>query len=79
VMGDFNAPIESVWLDRFRSEFREAFLTAGAGYAPTWPDPAPVLKLDQIWLNRRLDVRRAWQTRTWRSDHRMQWAEIVVR
>ncbi|HUQ69752.1 MAG TPA: endonuclease/exonuclease/phosphatase family protein, partial [Planctomycetaceae bacterium] len=77
VMGDFNTPDESVWFAPFRPEFRETFRTAGRGYAPTWPWPAPVLKLDHIWVNRQVDVRRAWQTSTWHSDHRPQWAELA--
>jgi hypothetical protein len=59
-----------------RRNFREAFLTAGSGYAPTWPWPAPMLKLDQIWLNRFVTPDHAWQQSTWRSDHRMQWADV---
>lgn len=76
VMGDFNAPDDSVWFEPLRAEFREAFRTAGQGYVPTWPRPAPVLKLDQIWVNRRVEVRRAWQQRTWQSDHNIQWASV---
>lgn len=78
VMGDFNTPVESVHMDAIRGRFREAFQAAGLGYIPTWPWPAPVLKLDQLWLNRPVNPRRAWQTGTWRSDHRMQWLEFDV-
>ena len=78
VMGDFNTPVDSAWMTGIRARFQEAFLTAGEGYAPTWPLPIPVLKLDQIWLNRRVQVQRAWQTSHWRSDHRAQWAEVTV-
>jgi len=78
VMGDFNTPVESVWMMPIRRQFREAFLTAGTGYIPTWPWPLPVLKLDQIWINRLVDVRHAGQTGTWRSDHRVQWARLAI-
>lgn len=76
VMGDFNTPDESVWLSEFQPKFREVFRTAGSGYAPTWPWPCPVLKLDQVWVSREIDVERSWQTGTWRSDHRIVWAKI---
>lgn len=76
VMGDFNAPDESVWLEGIQPKFREVFRAAGSGYAPTWPWPVPVLKLDQIWISRNIGLRRAWQTGSWRSDHRIVWAEV---
>lgn len=79
VMGDFNAPDDSVWFKPLRAEFREAFRTAGQGYAPTWPWPAPLLKLDQIWVNRHVEVCRAWQQKTWHSDHRIQFATVKFR
>lgn len=79
VMGDFNTPDDSVWLAEIRREFREAFRTAGKGYVPSWPWPAPVLKLDQIWVNRYVDVHAAWQTSTWHSDHRVQWGDISIK
>lgn len=78
VMGDFNTPVESVHMDVIRGRFREAFLAAGSGYVPSWPWPAPVLKLDQLWISRQVNPRRAWQTGTWRSDHCMQWLEFDV-
>lgn len=76
VMGDFNTPDDSLWMADLRRNFREVFRAAGQGYVPTWPWPVPVLKLDQIWVNRFFDVHAAWQQATWRSDHRAQWAEI---
>lgn len=76
LMGDFNTPIESAWMSPLRDNYREASLTAGSGYLPTWPWPVPVLKLDQIWLNRHVEVRRAWQAGTWHSDHRIQGLEF---
>ncbi|MCC7418763.1 MAG: endonuclease/exonuclease/phosphatase family protein [Planctomycetaceae bacterium] len=72
IMGDFNTPADSTWLDSFRSEMRlqHAFETAGTGYAATWPMPCPVLTLDQVWADRSVEVlqcRHEWSTR---SDHR---------
>jgi endonuclease/exonuclease/phosphatase (EEP) superfamily protein YafD len=72
IMGDFNTPTDSAWLDRFRSELQlqHAFETAGTGYAATWPVPLPVLAIDQVWADRSVEVlscRHEWTTR---SDHR---------
>jgi vancomycin resistance protein VanJ len=78
VMGDFNTPDDSVWFDGLRQDYREAFRAAGKGYVPTWPWPAPVLKLDHIWVHRGIDVRRSWATGTWRSDHRPVWGEVSL-
>jgi endonuclease/exonuclease/phosphatase (EEP) superfamily protein YafD len=78
LMGDFNTPDNSVWLANIREYFQEAFRAAGSGYVPTWPWPAPVLKLDQIWVPRSMPVRRGWQQFTWRSDHRAQWAAVAI-
>jgi vancomycin resistance protein VanJ len=76
VMGDFNTPDDSFWFDGLKSDYREVFRAAGRGYAPTWPWPVPVLKLDQIWVSRQVEVHGARQGTTWRSDHRPQWAEV---
>ncbi len=76
VMGDFNTPDDSVWFDGLKRDLREVFRAAGRGYVPTWPWPVPVLKLDQIWVNRHVEVQSARQEATWRSDHRPQWAMV---
>ncbi len=70
IAGDFNTPLDSIHLDLLRTlGLHEAFETAGSGYLPTWPVPCPVLSLDQIWLDGRLqpiDCERRWN---WRTDH----------
>ena len=78
LMGDFNTPDDSVWFTGIQKNYRETFRAAGSGYVPTWPWPAPVLKLDQIWVPKTMRVRRSWQTYTWRSDHRALWAELSL-
>lgn len=70
IAGDFNTPLDSVHLDQLRAQgLAEAFETAGSGYLPTWPVPAPVLSLDQIWVSKQfrpVHCVRAWN---WRTDH----------
>lgn len=69
VVGDFNTPPDSVHYDHLRTRFRNAYEAAGAGWAPTWPMPLPVLAIDQAWLNERAPVRRCDVRHTWLSDH----------
>lgn len=78
VMGDFNTPDDSVWFDELHHQLHEVFSIAGSGYAPTWPWPMPVLKLDQMWINEWLRVQQAWRTTTGRSDHRPIWAKVSL-
>lgn len=79
VMGDFNTPPESAWFDSLRSRFRNAFEEAGTGYASTWPLPAPVLTLDQIWVDGGLEVEECRHEWTTRSDHRPVTCAVRVR
>ena len=70
VAGDFNTPLDSVHFRLLRDlGLKEAFETAGSGYLPTWPLPCPVLSLDQIWLDPRLEPVRCVRDWNWRSDH----------
>lgn len=79
VMGDFNTPPESVHFDRLRRTCRNAFESAGTGYAATWPVPLPVLSLDQMWATDKVTIhgcRHLWSTR---SDHRPVRTTISIR
>ena len=70
LMGDFNTPTNSVHFKGLRQKWSNAFEHVGEGYAPTWPVPAPMLVLDQIWYNERIEPTRCeleWSTA---SDHR---------
>ncbi len=79
LMGDFNAPTDSVLFEPLRRDFRHAFETAGTGYAPTWPLPVPVLTIDQVWANAGIEIRNCDLQSTWGSDHRIVGAEIALR
>ncbi|HVJ67010.1 MAG TPA: endonuclease/exonuclease/phosphatase family protein, partial [Caulifigura sp.] len=70
IIGDFNTPMDSVHLGLLRNMgLTEAFESAGSGYQPTWPVPCPVLSLDQIWLDPRLQPISCSRHWSWRSDH----------
>lgn len=70
IVGDFNTPDDSVWFEPLRQQARSGIRSAGSGYAATWPNPLPVLALDQLWFNRHCNIfscRAGW---TALSDHR---------
>jgi vancomycin resistance protein VanJ len=56
VMGDFNTPLDSVWLGPLRQGLSNPFETARADPLPTWPSPFPFVAIDQVWLDPRLEV-----------------------
>lgn len=70
VLGDFNTPLESLNFAALRRGHVNAFEQAGSGYAATWPSFAPVLSLDQAWVNSRVEVLECRHGRTAASDHR---------
>jgi endonuclease/exonuclease/phosphatase (EEP) superfamily protein YafD len=78
MMGDFNTPADSLHFNALRNSFSHAFELHGDGYAATWPLPLPVLQLDHIWANRRVDVSRCIAGWSSSSDHRpvMAWIRI---
>ena len=78
LMGDFNTPTDSVLLTPLRRDYRNAFETAGDGYAPTWPTIAPVLTIDQMWTGAGLETRRCTAGWSLASDHRWLLAEIAT-
>lgn len=76
VIGDFNAPRDSVHVAGMRTHFTNTFEKAGLGCGATWPMPFPVLSLDQIWCGAGLVPVRCWHEVTFRSDHRPVVAEL---
>lgn len=68
-LGDFNTPLASRCFDPWRaSGSQHAFEAAGAGYAPTWPAPLPVLTLDHLWARGLVPLRAEAPIRA-ESDH----------
>jgi endonuclease/exonuclease/phosphatase (EEP) superfamily protein YafD len=69
VMGDFNIPTDSVFLDRLRRSCVNAFEVAGNGNSATWPSPVPVLSLDQVWTSGPLRAASCRHLNNSKSDH----------
>lgn len=79
VMGDFNTPSDSVFLDPWRERLSNAFEARGRGLAATWPAPLPVLSLDQLWASPSVRILRCEHSGGWPSDHRSVLADVAVR
>ncbi len=79
IAGDFNTPPDSMHFAAMRSDLRNGFEMSGGGYAPTWPSFAPVIALDQIWVNAQIDAYRCWGDWTLCSDHRPVIVEFGIR
>ena len=77
IAGDFNTPRESAHFDAWRADFREAFDSAGRGFAETWPVFLPLLRHDQCWLGprwRAVHAELGWSSA---SDHRAVIADLT--
>lgn len=70
VMGDFNTPVDSVYVRPLSRLLTNAFESCGNGHYVTWPVPAPVLSLDQVWASPKVNLHTCELAWTWRSDHR---------
>lgn len=78
LLGDFNAPPESVGFSQLRQRSIPVFSAAGSGYAATWPVPLPVLTLDQIWMPPEWQAHACRHLWTACSDHRPVVAELTI-
>jgi len=70
IAGDFNTPLESIYAGRMRRRMQNAFEASGHGLRDTWPVLLPILSLDQVWGNARIQWHRCEHGWSARSDHR---------
>ncbi len=78
IVGDFNTPSDSFYFRPLRQGYRNAFETAGQGYAATWPMPVPLLAIDQAWASGGVDVLRCEHARSWWSDHALLVLDVAL-
>ena len=71
LLGDFNVPFESKFLDSIKNNFNHAFNEKGNGFRETWFWNIPLLSLDHIWVSKDLKVLKTKKIRTFKSDHNM--------
>lgn len=56
VGGDFNEPPTSYVYQQFHSQLKDAFRTAGSGFGSTYAGKIPLMKIDYLFYDPRLDV-----------------------
>ncbi len=78
IAGDLNTPVDSVFCDPLRMQFKNAFEEVGSGLHATWPMPLPVLAIDHVWGNANVAFHHAEIRGTMRSDHRAIVVEFAV-
>lgn len=71
VLGDFNVPYESKYLNSFKTHFNHAFNEKGNGFRETWFWNIPLLSLDHIWVSKDLKILKTQKISTFKSDHSM--------
>lgn len=77
ILGDFNVPYESKYLDKIKKDFKHAFNEKGNGFRETWFWNIPLLSLDHIWVSKDLEILKTEKIGTFKSDHSM--LKTVVR
>lgn len=79
VGGDFNAPAGDAVFDLLKDAgFRDAFAEAGSGWPDTFPNAAPMVRIDHLWVNSRITPVRAAAVKSVYSDHRMVVCDFLV-
>jgi endonuclease/exonuclease/phosphatase (EEP) superfamily protein YafD len=79
VGGDFNAPAGDATFDLLNDRgFADAFAAAGSGWPDTYPNTAPVLRIDHLWVNSGINPVRAAAVKTRHSDHRMVVCDFLI-
>ncbi len=71
LLGDFNVPYESKYLENIKLHFNHAFTEKGNGFRETWFWNIPLLSLDHIWVSKDLKILKTEKIGTFKSDHSM--------
>ena len=71
ILGDFNVPFESKFLDTIKNNFNHAFNKKGNGFSETWCWNIPLLSLDHIWVSKDFEILKTKKISTFKSDHSM--------
>jgi hypothetical protein len=69
--GDFNTPPDATVTRCLKPMMVDSFAVAGIGWPGTATSYTPVVRIDQIWLDKKLRPVRSWVVNTRHSDHRM--------
>jgi vancomycin resistance protein VanJ len=69
IAGDFNTTPRGTMYSNLRDKYN-AFEQAGWGFGFTYNSRLPVIRIDHIWLNSRVQATRAFAVNDQASDHR---------
>lgn len=78
IVGDFNTPPRGLTYCRIAKRYRDAFDAAGWSLGYTFRSDLPMLRIDHIFVDRRLKVLRCFVPQTRASDHRPVVADISL-
>jgi vancomycin resistance protein VanJ len=68
--GDFNTTPRGAMYSSLRAKYSNAFEQAGWGFGFTYNSKLPVIRIDHVWLNSRVQATRAFAVNDQASDHR---------
>lgn len=77
--GDFNAPPGDPIKNLLKTDFDDAFATAGTGWGDTYQRRLPILRIDHLYTTLHLTPVRSKAVTTRFSDHRMVVADFLMR
>ena len=78
--GDFNAPAGDAIFRLLKSAgFADAMAAVGSGWPDTFPNAAPMLRIDHLWNNAQLVPVRGRVVKSVHSDHRMVICDYLVK
>ena len=70
ILGDFNTPLDSAYIEIIRNKnMKEVFENVGQDWQISWSTSKPVLCIDQLWVNNKIEPRTAIFEWTSVSDH----------
>lgn len=78
IAGDFNAPAGDAVFRELEPNFKNAFDAVGSGWSDTFPNFAPMLRIDHIYTTAAFAPLSAITVKTTNSDHRMVVADFVL-
>jgi len=79
VAGDFNAPAGDASTRMLQNDYIDTYTVCGVGWGNTFPSGLPIHRIDQIWLDRRLDPLGLSAEKVSDTDHCMVVCDFIFR
>ncbi len=78
IAGDFNTPPRGKFYRSIKQNYHDAFHEAGQGFGYTFRSDMPLLRIDYVFLDKRLKAAKASVVDITASDHRPLVAEVMI-